>query len=183
MEISKTMANEPVESESPSRFVQVCVLVMLLIGYGYMLVVLASLVVSLAEQKQKEVQWVANFVSGSMRYSEKALNNYPLVFTPDGRLQYSNGTDFTFKSFVDTGVVPFLPRVPTLENAYILENASDFLPEGDQSKGWILASETGSTALFSRYECYKYLKEVKDPTRSGCGYNAKKQHYAYWQRL
>ncbi|WP_408601942.1 hypothetical protein [Pseudomonas sp. PLMAX] len=183
MEMSKTMANETVESESPSRFVQVCVLVLLIIGLGYLLAVIVYLQISQVEQKQREVQWVAKFVSGSISYSEKALHNDPLVFAPDGRLKTSNGKDFTFKYFVDAGVVPYLPRVLTLDNAYILENANDFLPEGDQAKGWILASETGSTALFSRYECYKYLKEVKDPTQAGCGYNAKKQHYAYWQRL
>lgn len=183
METSKKMANETVEANSPSLFVKVCVLAMFIIGICYLLAVLANLHLSLVEQKQKEVQWVANFVSDSIRYSDKALHNDPLSFAPDGQLKTSAGNDFTFKFFVDAGVVPFLPRVPTLDSAYILENASEFLPEGDQAKGWILASETVNTGLFGRYECYRYLKDVKDPTRSGCGFNAKKQHYAYWQRL
>lgn len=182
MESSKEVPNPTDQTSQPSRFVKVCFLVMLIIGLGYLVAVLANLQISLAEQKQKEVQWVAHFVSDSISYSEKALHNDPLVFAPNGRLKTSNGKDFTFKYFVDAGVVPYLPRVPTMDNAYILENANDFIPDGDQTKGWILASQTDS-GLMSRFLCSKYMREVKDPTISGCGFNANKQHYAYWQRL
>lgn len=181
MEMSKKMADKAVETKSPSLLVLACVAIMLTIAVWYLVVMTVSVLLAEAEQKQKEVSWVAELADGSIDYYTKFVG--PLAFTPDGHLKTANGGEFSFKLFVEAGVLTHLPNLKTLEKAYILENASDFLPDGDQTKGWILASETGSTNLFSRYECHRYLKEVKDPTRSGCGFNAKKQHYAYWQRL
>lgn len=177
MENSKQETRKP---GVPKGFYLSCALVMLAIWLliGMLAIMLQNAKIDLTK---KETVWLAEMVSDSVQYYEKHVG--PLVFTSDGKLKTDNGSDFTFQTFVDTGVLTHLPTLRMLENAYILENASDFMLEGDQAKGWILASATGSNALFSRYECYRYLKDVKDPTRSGCGFNAKKQHFAYWQRL
>jgi hypothetical protein len=177
MENSKQETLKPVV---PKSFYLTSALVMLAIWLviGFLAMMLQNAKI---DQTKKETVWLAEMVSDSVRYYEKHVG--PLTFSSDGKLKTDNGSDFTFQTFVDTGVLTHLPTLRMLESAYILENASDFLPEGDKAKGWILASATGSNALFSRYECYRYLKDMKDPARSGCGFNAKKQHYAYWQRL
>lgn len=180
---SKTVKDQSsVEVKPPSIFVLTCVLVILSIVMAYGAVMCATVAFFPdVKQKQSEVRWVANFVSGSIGYYESHYG--VLKFAPDGQLKTASGKDFTLESLVDNGVLEKLPNLKTMQNAYLLENADDFMPGGDVTKGRILASETGHQELVNQLICSFFMKMSDDPTRSGCGFDQKKGHYAYWQRL